>query len=75
MAVATACQITAATAAESVRNEFDHAADVVGCLGVGEGWVIGLHMGQDENDDLVIAPAAGEVAAFASDLSEHHYSS
>ena len=37
--------------------------------------MIGLHMGQDENDDLVIAPTAGEVAAFASDLPEHHYSS
>ena len=46
-----------------------------GCLGVGEGRMVGLDMGQDENDDLVIAPAAGEVAAFASGLSEHHDSS
>lgn len=28
-------------------------------------------MGQDESDDVIVAPAAGEVAAFASDLPEH----
>jgi hypothetical protein len=33
--------------------------------------VIGRNVGQDETDDLIVTPAAGEIAAFASDLSEH----
>ena len=37
--------------------------------------MIGRNVGQDETDDLIVTSAAGEVAAFASDLSEHSDSS
>ena len=55
----------------SVRNEFDQATDIIGCLGICEVGVIGRNVGQDETDDLIVTSAAGEIAAFASDLSEH----
>ena len=55
----------------SVRDEFDQATDIVGCLGLCEVRVIGRNVGQDETDDLIVTSAAGEIAAFTSDLSEH----
>src|SRR4249919_1467159 len=55
----------------SVRDEFDQATDILSCLGLCEVGVIGPNVGQDETDDLIVTSAAGEVAAFASDLSEH----
>lgn len=62
-------------AAESLRNEFDPVADIVGCLGVGELGMICGDVGQCECDDLIVTSAAGDIAAFASDLSEHENSS
>jgi hypothetical protein len=56
---------------ESVGDEFDQGTDIVGRLGLGEGRVIGGDMGQDESDDVIVTPTAGEVAAFAPDLPEH----
>ena len=57
--------------AESVRDEFDPIPDIVGCLGIGEVGMIFGDMGEHESDDLIIASAADDVAAFASDLPEH----
>lgn len=59
----------------SVGHQFYPVADIVGCLGFGDLGMIGGDMGQHDRDDLILASAAGDVAAFASDLLEHESSS
>ena len=59
----------------SVRYEFDQAANVVDRRCLCQGGVIAGKVSQDESDDLIAAPIACDVAAFASDLPEHQDSS
>jgi SARP family transcriptional regulator, regulator of embCAB operon len=60
-------------AAESLRNEFDPAADVIGCRCTCEVGMLRSDMGQKDRDNLILASAAGDVVIpFTSDLPEHH---
>jgi hypothetical protein len=56
---------------DSVRDEFDQGADIVGRRRLSEVGVITGDVGQDERDDVIVSLTAGEVTAFASDLPEH----
>ena len=61
--------------AESVRNEFDPVANFVGSRRLCDAGVFAGNVAHDDGNHLIFAPAADEVAAFASDLPDHQDSS
>ena len=61
-------RVTAEFSPERVRSTADVS---FGRLGFGQARVVGRDVRQHEGDDLLVAPTAGEIAAFAADLPEH----
>jgi hypothetical protein len=55
----------------SLWHQFDPVTNIVSRFGLGEIRMVPRDMGQYDHDDLIVSSAAGDVAAFASDLPEH----